>query len=163
MTEIYIGIGTNKGNRLHNIQLTLEKLKKFIVIDKVSSLYLTQPVQVKGGWFINCVVKGHTEKEPAQLLQNLLEIEKDLGRVREKKDDKRIIDLDLLFYGEKIIKEKNLTVPHPRAHQRRFVLIPLTEINPEFKHPLLKKNSHILLDEIEDASEVLKVESPFLS
>jgi len=157
MTEIYIGLGTNTGKRLANIQTALKKLKDVISVEKVSSLYLTEPVGVKGGWFVNCVVKGHTEKEPLELLQQLLKIEDEMGRVRGKRE-KRTIDLDLLFYGEKIIEQKNLTVPHPRVHRRRFVLLPLAEINPELKHPLLKKSIQTLLDQLDDASRVEKIE-----
>ena len=157
MTEIYIGLGTNTGKRLANIQTALKKLKDVISVEKVSSLYLTEPVGVKGGWFVNCVVKGHTEKEPLELLQQLLKIEDEMGRVRGKRE-KRTIDLDLLFYGEKIIEQKNLTVPHPRVHRRRFVLLPLAEINPELQHPLLKKSIQTLLDQLDDASRVEKIE-----
>ncbi len=157
MTEIYIGLGTNTGKRLANIQTALKKLKDVISVEKVSSLYLTEPVGVKGGWFVNCVVKGHTEKEPLELLQQLLKIEDEMGRVRGKRE-KRTIDLDLLFYGKKIIEQKNLTVPHPRVHRRRFVLLPLAEINPELKHPLLKKSIQTLLDQLDDASRVEKIE-----
>lgn len=159
MRDVYIALGTNRGKRLCNIKTALEKLNNFICLKKISSLYLTQPVGVKGGWFINCVVRGTTEKQPLELLGCLLQIEKEMGRVG-KRGEKRIIDLDVLFYGEKIIKEKQLTVPHPRAHQRRFVLVPLVEINPQLKHPLLGKNVQVLLNELQDASEVKKVETP---
>jgi len=156
MTEIYIGLGTNKGRRLHNIKVALEKLNNVIFVEKISSLYLTQPIDVKGGWFVNCVAGGRTEKEPFELLQRLLQIEKEMGRVGGRKD-KRIIDLDLLFYGKKIIQEKNLIVPHPRMHQRKFVLVPLAEIKPQLKHPILGKNVQTLLNELKDSAEVEKI------
>lgn len=161
MTEIYISLGTNKGKRLRTIELALQKLENLLSIEQVSSLYLTQPVQVRGGWFINCVIKGQTEKEPVFILQALLQIEKEMGRIREKGNnhsDSRIIDLDLLFWGETIINQENLIVPHPRAHQRRFILLPLAELNPQLIHPLLKKNIQMLLEESQDPSEVLKIE-----
>jgi len=158
MAQTYISLGTNSGKRLQNIQLAVKKLKDIILIEKISSSYLTQPVEIKGGWFINCVVRGQTEKEPLQLLKCLLQIEKEMGRVRGKKE-KRTIDLDILFFEEKIIKMENLTIPHPRAHQRRFVLVPLAEINPQLKHPLFGKSIQVILNELQDISKVEKVET----
>lgn len=160
MAQVYIGLGSNKGNRLFYINSALEKLGNIVHIEKVSSFYLTEPVEVKGGWFINCVVKASTIKSPAQLIQQLLQIEKELGRKRDNKDRKlrRTIDLDLLFYDNLIISQKGLTVPHPRLHQRRFVLVPLVEIAPELRHPLLKKTVKKLLQQLEDSHEVEKIE-----
>lgn len=158
MAQTYISLGTNNGKRLQNIQLAVKKLKNIILIEKISSSYLTQPVEIKGGWFINCVVRGQTEKEPLQLLKCLLQIEKEMGRVRGKKE-KRTIDLDILFFEEKIIKMENLTIPHPRAHQRRFVLVPLAEINPQLKHPLFGKSIQVILNDLQDISKVEKVET----
>ncbi len=160
MAQVYIGLGSNKGNRLFYINSALEKLGNIVHIEKVSSFYLTEPVEVKGGWFINCVVKASTIKSPAQLIQQLLQIEKELGRKRDNKDRKlrRTIDLDLLFYDNLIISQKGLTVPHPRLHQRRFVLVPLVEIAPELRHPLLKKTVKELLQQLEDSHEVEKIE-----
>ena len=158
MIEVYISLGTNRGKRLHNTRGALEKLHNVIAVERVSSFYLTQPIGVKGGWFINCVVKGRTEKEPRRLLEDLLQIEKEMGRVRGA-IEKRTIDLDILFYGDEIIQEDNLRIPHPRAHQRRFVLVPLVQINPHLKHPFLGKTAETLLDELQDSSEVEKVET----
>ena len=158
MAQTYISLGTNSGKRLQNIQLAVKKLKDIILIEKISSPYLTQPVEIKGGWFINCVIRGQTEKEPLQLLKCLLQIEKEMGRVRGKKE-KRTIDLDILFFEEKIIKMENLTIPHPRAHQRRFVLVPLAEINPQLKHPLFGKSIQVILNDLQDISKVEKVET----
>lgn len=156
MIAVYIGLGTNWGNRLQNIRRAVEKLREVMIVEKISSLYLTQPVEIKGGWFVNCVAMAKTEKQPLSVLKNLLQIEEEMGRIRGERE-KRTIDLDLLFYGEKIIQEKELIVPHPRAHQRRFVLVPMVEINPQFRHPLFGKSMQQLLKELKDSFEVEKI------
>jgi len=157
MTLVYIGIGSNKGRRIKNIEEALGKIKKEIDIQRVSSLYLTEPVKTKGGWFVNCVAEGKTNKLARELLTYLLQIEKEMGRIRKKMKEKRSIDLDVLLYGQEIIQEKDLTVPHPRLHQRRFVLTPLSEINPKLNHPLLNKTVDELLKELKDPHQVEKI------
>lgn len=128
-------------------------------VKKVSSFYLTEPVGIKGGWFVNCVLEVRTDSDPKKLLKILLEIEKRMGRIRTKKKISRVIDLDLLFYKGKIIKEKDITLPHPRLHKRRFILIPLAEINPELYHPILKKSVKELLRSLTDEHRVEKIVS----
>jgi len=157
MTLVYIGLGSNKGGRIKNIEDALDKLKKEIDIQKVSSFYLTEPVKTKGGWFVNCVIEGKTNKPVRELLTYLLQIEKEMGRLRKKEKEKRPIDLDILFYGQQIIQEKELTIPHPRLHQRRFVLTPLSEVNPKLNHPLLNKTIDELLRELNDPHQVEKI------
>lgn len=157
MAKVYIALGTNRGNRVSNVKAALEKLGQIVLIEKISSLYLTQPVDVKGGWFINCVVKARTEKEPHQLLDCLLQIEKKMGRARGERE-KRTIDLDLLFYEGKIIKDEKLTIPHPRLHKRKFVLVPLVEIDSQLEHPVFKKTARELLAELQDFYKVEKID-----
>jgi len=156
MSFIYLGIGSNKGNKLSNIKEALKYLKEKIQITRVSSLYLTEPVDIEGEWFINCVLEAKTEKQPLKVLEELLEIEKGMGRMRTKKKRPRVIDLDFLLYDDKIIKEEGLIIPHPRLHTRRFVLIPLREINPQFFHPLLKKSVNEILKNLKDNHRVIK-------
>ena len=140
MACAYIGIGSNKGNRIKNTKEALDRIREEMRIEKVSSFYLTEPIEVKGKWFVNCVLEVITNQEPSELIRTLLKIEKKMGRIRIKEEKiSRIIDLDLLLYERKIIKEKELTLPHPFLHKRRFVLVPLAEINPDVYHPLLKK------------------------
>ncbi len=140
MASAYIAIGSNKGNRIKNAKEALRRIRQRIRVEKVSSFYLTEPIEVKGEWFVNCVLEVTTNQEPRELLRTLLRIEGKMGRTRIKeKKISRIIDLDLLLYEERIIKGKELTLPHPLLHKRKFVLAPLTEINPDAYHPLLKK------------------------
>ena len=157
MIEIYIGLGTNWGKRLQNIHEAIERIKNIVKVERVSSLYLTQPVEVKGGWFVNCVLKGLTERDPFFLLEKFLLIEKEMGRKRGEKE-KRTIDVDMLFYGDKVIKDSVLTIPHPRLHQRRFVLVPLVEVSPHFIHPVFKKSTEELLKTLKDPHRVEKIE-----
>lgn len=157
MPVVYIGLGSNKGDRLKNIDSALNHLKEKIVVEKISSFYLTEPVEMKGGWFVNCVLEGKTEQPPEKLLHTLLEIEKRMGRVREKKKASRVIDLDLLLYEDAVVDKSDLAVPHPHLHKRRFVLTPLVEINPRLVHPLLGKSLKEILGELKDSYQVDKI------
>ncbi len=163
MILVYISIGSNRGGRIKNIEEALGKLKKEIDVQRVSSLYLTEPVKIKGGWFVNCVAEGKTNKLARELLTCLLQIEKEMGRVRKKEKGERSIDLDILFYGQEIIQEKDITIPHPRLHQRRFVLTPLLEINAQLNHPLLNKTVDELLKELQNSHQVVKIEGTNVS
>ncbi len=158
MACAYIGIGSNKGNRIKNAKVALAHIREEMRVEKVSSFYLTEPIEIKGECFINCVLEVITNQEPRKLLRTLLKIEGKMGRIRIKeKKRSRIIDLDLLLYEEKIIKEKELTLPHPLLHKRRFVLTPLTEINPDAYHPLLKKPVKEILAALADNHAVEKI------
>lgn len=159
MAVIYIALGTNTGPRVRHIRVALEKLKNDILIERASSLYLTEPVQVKErAWFVNSVVKGRTSMSPRELLDYLLAIEDRMGRVRGEKE-RRTIDLDILFYGDRVIREDALIVPHPRLHQRRFVLLPLMEISPNLTHPVLGRSIEELFRELQDSHQVERIES----
>jgi len=115
MPLVYIGLGSNKGDKVKNIREALKHLEKKIKVRR------------KGEWFINCALEGETKEEPRDVLNTLLQIEKEMGRIRTGEKGPRIIDLDLLLYEKKIIQEGDLTLPHPRLHKRKFVLIPLLE------------------------------------
>ena len=141
MVEAYTGIGSNLGHKEENIRKAIGFMRKKCKILKVSSLYKTEPLGYKEqGWFLNCAIEVETGLKPDDLLKFLLWIEKRLGRVRTIKNGPRTIDLDILFYGEKIINKNNLIVPHPRLHERLFVLEPLNEICQSLIHPVLKKS-----------------------
>lgn len=157
MPRVYIGLGSNRGDRLKNLKDSLSHIKREIEVRRVSSLYLTEPVGMKGSWFLNCVLEGETELEPNELMETLLAIEKEMGRVRKKKKEERIIDLDLLLYQRRVLKEKDLILPHPRLHKRRFVLVPLVEINPHLYHPVLRRTVKEILNGLTDSYRIEKL------
>ena len=125
----YLGLGTNMGNRQQNLELALEEIDDFAEITKKSSIHETKPVGYKDqDDFLNMAIEIKTNLKPIDLLARLQEIEHKMGRVREIKNGPRIIDLDILIYGEQVIENENLKIPHPRMHKRSFVLDPLNEI-----------------------------------
>ena len=134
----YIGLGSNVGDRLRNLRLACAALCDCgIDIQRASSVYQTEPVDLREqAWFLNCVIEVETSFDPLPLLQKLAQIEQQLGRERRRPKGPRTIDLDILLYGNSIIQEENLRVPHPELHRRRFVLEPLREIAPTLKLPL---------------------------
>ena len=141
MTDVFIGIGSNIWNKEENIRKAICSIKEKCKILRISSLYETEPIGYKKqNWFLNCAIEIETEFEPLELLNFLQSIEKKMGRVKTIKNGPRIIDLDILFYDNKVINEKGLAVPHPRLHERLFVLEPLKEMAPDFVHPVLNKS-----------------------
>ncbi len=151
LSTAYISIGSNLGDRLEYTREAIRKLKqsKGIEIRKASSVYETQPTEYKDQpWFLNMVLEFETPLEPLNLLELLLGIENQMGRERNRKWGPRNIDLDLLLHDELVINSDKLTLPHPRMHQRRFVLVPLAEIAPKVVHPSLKKSVERLLEEL---------------
>lgn len=140
MVKVYLGVGSNLGNKSSNIKRAINNIKKKLKINKISQLYKTEPVGCKNqDWFLNCVVEAETKIKPMALLEFLKSIEKKLKRVKTIRYGPRTIDIDILFYGDEIVKTKKLIVPHPRMHRRLFVLEPFAEINQNFIHPKLKK------------------------
>jgi 2-amino-4-hydroxy-6-hydroxymethyldihydropteridine diphosphokinase len=155
MAIAFIGIGSNQGNRLEHCTKALREISKFAIIRSLSSLYETEPVGViDQPDFINCVVEIETGLGVYELLSKLLDIENKLGRKREGIAGPRTIDLDLIFYDDLVVKDDELTIPHPRAHLRRFVLEPLCEIAPDLIHPILKTPVCKLLKDLEDNKRV---------
>jgi 2-amino-4-hydroxy-6-hydroxymethyldihydropteridine diphosphokinase len=134
----FIGIGSNLGDSLKNCQSAVKNLSlaEGIELTRVSSYYRTEPVGIeKQDFFVNAVAEIRTVLSARALLKVLQNIENGMGRKGKVKGGPRIIDLDLLFYGQDVIKEGGLTVPHPEIHKRRFVLEPLSEIASYFIHP----------------------------
>ena len=161
---IYIGIGSNlngKNNEtpLQNCKKALVELKKEVNICKISSWYKSEPIPVSNQpWFINGVIEISTNKSSLDLLEFILSIEKVFGRVREKKNEARILDLDMIDYKKKILYIKNkLIIPHPRMHERSFVLQPLSELNPKWMHPIKKKGIKELIRNLNDKQKISKI------
>lgn len=135
----YIGLGANLGDRLATLRLAVEHLAGLGRIVTTSSIYETDPVgYLDQPAFLNAVVALAGATEPRDLVPSLLAIERDLGRVRSFRNAPRALDLDLLLYGEQVVETITVTVPHPRLHERAFVLVPLAEIASEIMHPLLR-------------------------
>ncbi len=144
---VYLSLGSNLGDREGNLQAALERLATLGEVVAVSSIYETEPVDfARQPWFLNCAVALATEKMPKQFLAGLQAIEKQMGRQRTQPKGPRIIDLDILLFGNSIVKTAGLTIPHPALHQRRFVLEPLAEIAPEQRHPVFKRTVRELRD-----------------
>lgn len=158
----YIGLGSNIGNGKENCTRALELIRGLeeSKLKACSQWFLTRPIgPQEQDWYVNGVASVVTGLPPIELLNRILGIENRMGRVREERWGPRIIDLDLLLYGNQVVKEETLIVPHPRMHERRFVLIPLLEIAPGLVHPIFGKAMKALLEGIEeDGQEVVKTE-----
>lgn len=140
MAIAYIALGSNLGNKQKNIDKALSLIKKKCEILSQSSWYKTEPIGFKDqDWFINGVIKVRTNFTPLELFNFTQLVEKKMKRIKTIKNGPRIIDLDILFYDHIILKLQNLIIPHPRLHERLFVLQPLSEISPNFVHPVFKK------------------------
>jgi 2-amino-4-hydroxy-6-hydroxymethyldihydropteridine diphosphokinase len=153
----FLSLGSNLGDRAANLKSAIDRLREFGEITAVSSFYETEPVEVVAQpWFLNCVVKLETEKMPEQLLARILAIEHQMGRERKQKKGPRIIDIDILLFGDSIIESPGLTVPHPAMHERRFVLEPLAEIAAEVRYPVSRKTILELRDALPKGQAVRK-------
>jgi len=156
MNIIYIQIGSNIGDRKSNIQKSMLQIEtKLGKICCSSKIYESSPWgYTKQKDFLNSVIKVESDFNPFETLEILQEIENNLGRVRKKKWDERIIDLDILLFNEQIINTVNLTIPHQYIQERNFVLVPLNEIAPSYKHPKYNKSISCLLNECKDLEKV---------
>jgi 2-amino-4-hydroxy-6-hydroxymethyldihydropteridine diphosphokinase len=154
---VYLSLGSNIGNRQSEITGALERLNKLGTVTVVSSLYETEPVEITHQpWFLNCVLALETELMPRQLLKAILAIEQEMGRRRTQHKGPRSIDIDILLFGNSVVDIAGLTIPHPAMHERRFVLVPLAEIAPGVRHPVLKKTARELRDAL-PANEAVRL------
>lgn len=153
----YIALGTNLGDTFGNLLTACEKTEKYLgeIILKSSVIQTPPWGNIKGqNNFLNAVIGVNTMLPPILLMKKMLEIEQQMGRVRDQKWGPRLIDLDLVYYANDIVKTEHLQVPHPYLQNRRFVLYSLSEIAPDFVHPVLKKTNRQLLAECEDNAEI---------
>jgi 2-amino-4-hydroxy-6-hydroxymethyldihydropteridine diphosphokinase len=152
----YLSLGSNLGDRKANLEEGLQMLAGTgIRPQRVSSLFETEPVDnLNQPWFLNLAVEAETDLSPGDLLRCCLQIEMSRGRIRTFRGAPRTLDLDILLYGDLVLQDPHLTIPHPRMVGRRFVLEPLAEIAPQVLHPVLKKSVLSLLLSCPDLSTV---------
>jgi 2-amino-4-hydroxy-6-hydroxymethyldihydropteridine diphosphokinase len=155
---VYIGIGSNLGDRRANTLEAVDRVKGLPTTNVVcaSSLYESEPLGDAKTWFVNSVIEVETEIAPTPLLTKLKAIEEAMGRkrVKAKRWGSRIIDLDILLVDQEIIAKRTLKVPHPEMHKRRFVLMPLAELAPHVVHPQLGQSISSLLATLQDPKRV---------
>ena len=159
---VYIGIGANLESPAKNCLKAVERLNAHSDLTFVarSSLYQSEPFGITDqNWFVNSVVQLTTSLSPEELLRVCLSIEQTMGRTRAEKWGPRIIDLDILFYDDLILKQEGLEIPHPGIAERSFVLEPMNEIAPNFAHPKLKQSIQTLLMEIKTPQQVNRISS----
>lgn len=147
----YIALGSNLGDRAGYLLLALSRLSRLpqTRLSRLSQIYETDPIGPPGqGFYLNMVAEIETGLEPQSLMQAFLEVEKSLGRARKKRWGARTIDLDLLLYGDAVTDTALLALPHPRLHERAFVLAPLCDLIPEARHPTLGKTYRQLLQAV---------------
>jgi 2-amino-4-hydroxy-6-hydroxymethyldihydropteridine diphosphokinase len=145
---IYLGLGSNVGDRQAHLRFAIEALqKKAVTLWKSASIYLTQPRDVEDQpWFLNTVIEVRTLLEPESLMQECLDVERSAGRIRDLPKGPRPLDIDILIYRDRIVDLPELSIPHPRFRERRFVLVPLVELAPDLTDPLSGLSMTQLLD-----------------
>ena len=160
MKRVFLGIGTNLGDREANLKEAIAKIEEYIGMLLVSSsVYETEPWGFKtDSEFLNIVLKVETDLSPSGLLGRILMIESQFGRIRgEKQYSSRVIDIDILLYEDQVIDEESIKIPHPLMHERKFVLVPLCEIAPDMLHPEKKESFSSLLQNCKDKGKVRKL------
>jgi len=162
MPIAYVGLGSNIGDKAGNILRALDILSQFdgIKVTKVSSFYETEPIGYEDqDWFINAVAQVETIFSPEELLSAFKKVEQIMGRKNTIRWGPREIDLDLLMYDQLCFESPSLVIPHPRLHERAFVLVPLAKIAPDLFHPIQKKTIAELLAELQSQKTVRQIES----
>ncbi|MBZ5729391.1 MAG: 2-amino-4-hydroxy-6-hydroxymethyldihydropteridine diphosphokinase [Acidobacteriia bacterium] len=148
MKLVYLGLGSNVGDRERNLRAAMERLAApGLRILRVSPVYETEPLEYTAqAWFLNLVVEAETELFPMQLLARAGRIERALGRVRAVPKGPRTIDIDILLYGQAVVRNATLEIPHPRMGERRFVLAPLADLAPGLRHPVTQRTARQMLE-----------------
>jgi 2-amino-4-hydroxy-6-hydroxymethyldihydropteridine diphosphokinase len=160
--QVILSLGSNQGNRLNNIQSAIDLIHREAgTVVKVSKLYETPAWGFEGEAFYNCALVLHTQRSAQTILEKVLGIEKKLGRVRSESEgyQSRLIDIDLIAYNEEIINSKELQVPHPAMQERMFVLLPMRDLNLDWRHPILQKYLPEILKASEDKSQCKMIQS----
>ncbi len=152
MTETYLLLGTNLGEKLKNLEQAVSLLNaNGVSVVECSGIYETEAWGVEDQpSFLNQVILSQTDLSPHKLLKLINKIESEMGRVRHEKWKERLIDIDILYFGDSVLLEKDLKIPHPEIHNRRFTLMPIVEIAPQLLHPILGKTQVDLLNECSD-------------
>ena len=158
--NVFLGLGSNVGNRGPNLHAAVGLIEKNIgKIAKKSHVYETQPWgEPNQDPFYNQVIMVNTTYDPREILDRISRIERELGRERKEKWGPRVIDIDILFYGKRLVRDKGLEIPHPELHKRAFVLVPMMEIAGEYVHPVLDKQIDELYMDCEDESDVVMLD-----
>ena len=156
--RIYLGMGSNRGGRLANLERAMVELGKVGVhVQRTSSFYRTEPVDFgPQAWFLNCAVEATTALMPMQLLKAVKTVERTLGRRPGVNKGPRPIDIDILLYENVVVRTAALTIPHERMNTRRFVLIPLRELAPATRHPVSRRTVAEMLQGAPDMSQVIR-------
>ncbi|MBV8898371.1 MAG: 2-amino-4-hydroxy-6-hydroxymethyldihydropteridine diphosphokinase [Acidobacteriaceae bacterium] len=150
MKTVFLSLGSNLGDREQHLETALAELEAAGVhIAGRSSIYETEPQEFRAQpWFLNMVIEVETKLFPMQLLGRILKIEKEIGRKRVQPKGPRVIDIDILLFGDFVVATPELTIPHPAMAQRRFVLEPLAELAPDFRHPVNRRTVRELMTDL---------------
>ena len=160
--SIFLSIGTNKGDKISNCKLATKKIALISDVIRASSIYKTESWGFSADFFLNFILEIKTDLNPFNLLNELIKIENQMGRFRKinisnTQYESRVIDIDILFFGNKIINSEKLIIPHPKLSDRNFILIPLCELSPSFICPISNKKIQDILKSCKDKASVDKI------
>lgn len=156
-SNVFLLLGSNIGNKKTQLENAIQLIRKLCgTVKRVSSTYQTEPWKVEGQEdYLNVAIELETTHTPDTLLKQIKQIEKALGRQSREKWAPREIDIDILFFGRKVIKQKELQIPHPHMHERNFAILPMMELSPDFVHPTLNMSMEDLYEKSTDQNEVI--------